>query len=128
MVTQVTSGIRVSVETGFEGRFFSKHGPLYVFTYDVTIENQSSETVQLLGRHWFIYDTGEGPSEVEGNGVIGKQPVIAPGEVHTYRSGCHLRASIGAMRGVYNMVRLNSSERFEVNIPTFQFFASPRLN
>ncbi|KAB2807328.1 Co2+/Mg2+ efflux protein ApaG [Phaeocystidibacter luteus] len=128
MVTLVTSGIKISVETGFEGRFFSKHGPLYVFTYDVQIENMGNDTVQLLGRHWFIYDTGEGPSEVEGTGVIGKQPVIAPGEVHTYRSGCHLRASIGAMRGVYKMIRLSDNTEFEVQIPTFQFFASPRLN
>lgn len=128
MVTQVTSGIKVSVETGFEGRFYSKHGPLYVFTYQVSIENLSNETVQLLGRHWFIYDTGDGPSEVEGTGVIGKQPVIAPGEVHTYSSGCHLRASIGAMRGVYNMVRLSDNTPFEVQIPTFQFFATSRLN
>lgn len=128
MVTLTTSGIRVTVDTDYEGRFFSKHGPLYVFTYNVAIENLGHETVQLLGRHWFIYDTGDGPSEVEGTGVIGKQPVIAPGEIHTYRSGCHLRASIGAMRGVYRMIRLADGTHFEVDIPTFQFFASSRLN
>lgn len=128
MVTSVTSGIRVSVETHFEGRFFSKHGSLYVFSYEVTIENVGTETVQLLGRHWYIYDTGEGPSEVEGTGVVGKQPILSPGETHTYRSGCHLRSSIGAMHGAYKMIRLSDSTSFDVQIPNFQFFATPRLN
>lgn len=128
MVTKVTNGIKVSVETLYEGRLFRKVGSLYVFTYSITIENQSSDTVQLLGRHWYVYDTGDGPSEVEGTGVVGKQPIIAPGEKHQYQSGCHLRASIGAMKGYYNMKNVYSHTNFKVNIPTFQFFATPRLN
>lgn len=128
LVTEITKGIRVSVETGYEGRFMSKNGPLYIFTYRITIENLSDQEVQLLGRHWFIYDTGEGPSEVEGLGVVGEQPVIAPGASHTYSSGCHLKASIGAMKGYYTMVPTEGSRMFRVKIPTFQFFATPRLN
>ena len=128
MVTKVTDGIKVSVETQYEGRLFRKVGSLYVFSYNVTIENLSPDTVQLLGRHWFIYDTGDGPSEVEGAGVVGKQPILAPGEKHQYQSGCHLRASIGAMKGHYEMKELFSNRHFQVNIPTFQFFATPRLN
>ncbi len=128
MVSAITNGIKVSVETSYEGRFFSKQGPLYVFNYNVTISNFSPDTVQLIGRHWFIYDTGDGPSEVEGTGVIGKQPILASGEFHTYKSGCHLRASIGSMKGHYNMLHLSTGQNFKVNIPSLQFFATPRLN
>jgi ApaG protein len=128
VVTEVTSGIRVSVDTEYSGRYFRRNGSLYLFSYHVTIENLSNEEVQLLGRHWFIFDTGDGPSEVEGAGVIGKQPILKPGEVHHYQSGCHLRASIGAMKGIYHMVRTNDQTPFKVKIPTLQFFATPRLN
>lgn len=128
MVTQVTNGIKVSVDTSYEGRLFRKNGSLYVFSYHVEIENQSSDTVQLLGRHWFIYDTGDGPSEVQGAGIVGKQPILNGGDNHRYQSGCHLRSSIGAMNGVYNMINLYTQETFEVKVPTFQFFATPRLN
>ena len=88
----------------------------------------SQDTVQLMGRHWFIYDTGEGPSEVEGDGVVGIQPVIRPGERHSYRSGCQLRAGIGTMVGTFRMVRTNDSHTFIVSIPRMEFFATPRLN
>ena len=128
MVFATTKGIKVSVDTNYEGRFFSKQGPLYLFKYTVTIENHSPDTVQLLGRHWYIYDTGEGPSEVAGSGVIGKQPILGPGDTHTYESGCHMRASIGVMKGHYDMVRLSSGKTFKVKIPALQFFATPRLN
>lgn len=128
MVSEITQGIKVSVVTGFEGRFFSKQGPLYVFVYTVTIENHSPDTVQLVGRHWFIYDTGDGPSEVSGKGVVGLQPILGPGDTHTYKSGCHLRASIGMMKGTYEMLRLSTGKTFHINIPPLQFFATSRLN
>lgn len=128
MVSVITHGIKVSVTTRYDGRFFTKQGPLYVFGYTISIENHSPDTVQLLGRHWFIYDTGDGPSEVSGAGVIGKQPILAPGDVHTYTSGCHLRASIGLMKGHYKMLRLGTGKNFKVKVPPMQFFATPRLN
>jgi ApaG protein len=127
-VSAVSNGIQVSVQTYFQGRYFSRQGSLYLFVYDISIENKSNRVVQLLGRHWYIFDTGEGPSEVEGEGVVGKQPVIHPGETHQYQSGCHLRASIGAMEGFYKMINLDTGEQFRVQVPTFQFFAEPRMN
>ncbi len=128
MVFATTNGIKVSVETSYEGRFHSKQGPLYVFNYYITIDNHSPDTVQLLGRHWFIFDTGDGPSEVQGSGVVGQRPILGPGDSHTYQSGCHLRSSIGAMKGTYEMIRLSSNERFLVDVPQMEFFATPRLN
>ena len=128
MVSAITNGIKVSVTTSYQGRFYSKQGPLYLFSYDVTIDNHSPDTVQLMGRHWFIFDTGDGPSEVEGEGVVGQRPILSPGDSHTYQSGCHLRSSIGAMRGSYDMVRLSSGEHFKVTVPQLDFFATPRMN
>jgi ApaG protein len=127
-VHAVTAGIEVAVLPSYEGKFFSRQGSLYLFKYHVTIKNKSDRTVQLLGRHWFIFDTGEGTSEVEGEGVVGEQPILYPGATHHYESGCQLRSSIGAMEGYYKMIDLQTQKNFQVQIPTFQFFATPRLN
>ncbi len=128
MTTKLTNGIRVSVKPFFKGRYTSKIGPLYLFGYEISILNETSETVQLMGRHWYIFDTGDSPSEVQGKGVVGEQPILKSGETHTYESGCHLRASIGAMKGHYYMYNHTTQKYFTVNIPTFQFFASSRVN
>ena len=120
--------IRVDVETRYIEDQSNPEQNYYVFAYTITIENHSPDTVQLLGRHWFIYDTGDGPSEVAGKGVVGQQPILGPGDAHTYKSGCHLRASIGMMKGTFEMIRLSTGKTFDVNIPSMQFFATSRLN
>lgn len=128
MVTRITSGIKISVETQYKGRFVSSDGPLWVFHYHVTITNQGDRPVKLLRRHWNIWDSGAEPSEVEGDGVIGLQPEILPGESHNYQSGCHLRSGIGYMRGSYRMRDLVTGDLFEVTIPLFQLIAPQRMN
>ncbi|MFT6370883.1 MAG: ApaG protein [Maribacter sp.] len=128
MTTQVTKGIKISVNTNFEGTFFKSYKMHYAFGYTVTIENQSKDAVQLTSRHWRIYDSLNDLETLDGEGVIGKKPVINPGESHTYNSGCLLTSSIGAMRGHYNMFNFNSSEKFKVLIPTFKFSAPFALN
>ncbi|MEP2279437.1 Co2+/Mg2+ efflux protein ApaG, partial [Maribacter sp.] len=94
----------------------------------ITIENQSKDAVQLTSRHWKIYDSLNDMETLDGEGVIGKKPVIQPGESHTYNSGCLLTSPIGAMKGHYNMVTMNSVEKFRVYIPTFKFSAPFALN
>ena len=128
MITQVTKGIKISVQTTFEGTFFKNYKMHYAFGYTITIENQSRETVQLISRHWDIFDSLKELETVDGEGVIGKKPVIRPGKSHTYSSGCLLASPIGAMQGYYNMVDLSSAETFEVEIPTFKFSAPFALN
>ncbi|AWX45342.1 Protein ApaG [Flagellimonas maritima] len=128
MFTQVTKGIRVSVQTTFEGTFFKNYKMHYAFGYTITIENQTKNTVQLTARHWDIFDALKEIETVDGEGVIGKKPVIKPNKSHTYSSGCLLASPIGAMKGHYNMVNLASSEEFEVNIPTFKFAAPFAIN
>ncbi|WP_411030327.1 Co2+/Mg2+ efflux protein ApaG [Spongiimicrobium sp. 3-5] len=128
MITQVTKGIKVSVNTSFEGTFFKNYKMHFAFGYTITIENQSKNSVQLTSRHWQIYDALNDLEIVDGEGVIGKKPVIKPGESYTYSSGCLLGSPIGAMKGHFNMVSLSSTERFRVYIPTFKFSAPFALN
>jgi len=128
MITQVTKGIKISVNTNFEGTFFKNYKMHYAFGYTITIENQSKDPVQLTSRHWIIYDALNDTETLDGEGVIGKKPVIQPGESHMYNSGCLLTSPIGAMKGHYNMVNFSSLEKFRVLIPTFKFSAPFALN
>lgn len=128
MVTQITKGIKISVLTGFEGTFFKNHKIHYAFSYEITIENQSKDSVQLNSRHWEIYDSLNHKEIVDGEGVVGKKPVLKPGEKHTYTSGCLLASPIGAMNGYYTMVNFTSTKSFQVAIPTFKLSAPFALN
>lgn len=90
----------------------------WVFQYTVRITNKGAETVQLISRHWIITDAAEDVSEVKGPGVVGEQPVLAPGESFQYSSWCPLKTPVGTMRGTYQMVR-TSGEQFDVEIAPF---------
>lgn len=124
MVQQITNGIKVSVTTNFEGNSYRNYKLFYAFSYQITIENQSNETVQLLERNWKIYDSLNKTEIVEGSGVIGKKPILKPSEKYTYSSNCFLKSPIGAMKGFYNMVTFSTTKTFKVFIPTFQLMIS----
>lgn len=128
MVTSITKGIKVSVETEYQPKYSSPRQYHYVFTYKVTIENQSEHTIQLLRRHWFIKDAGFKEREVEGDGVVGQQPILEPGQYHEYTSGCNLRSGIGKMYGTYAMERIIDGVQFEVAIPEFTMVMPDRNN
>ena len=128
MVQQVTKGIKISVETNFEGSFYKNYKIHYAFGYTITIENQSKDSVQLNARHWEILDALNNIETVSGEGVIGKKPVIKPGESHTYTSGCLLTSPFGAMQGHYNMVNLTTTKKFLVTIPLFKLSAPFAIN
>tara|TARA_S200000501_G_scaffold63636_1_gene54433 strand:+ start:1256 stop:1642 length:387 start_codon:yes stop_codon:yes gene_type:complete len=128
MVTQITKGIKVSVESSFEGTYYKESKLHYAFEYSVKIENQSKELVQLDSRHWVILDSLNEEVTVDGEGVIGKKPVLKPGQSHTYTSGCLLASPFGAMYGYYRMINLNSTKKFNVMIPVFKLSAPFSLN
>ncbi len=128
MVTQTTQGIKVSVETEYQPAYSSPSQHHYVFTYRITIENQSEFTIQLLRRHWHVHDAGFLKREVEGEGVVGQQPILEPGQWHQYVSGCNLKSGIGKMEGTYLMERIVDGTRFNVHIPPFSLIAPFRLN
>jgi ApaG protein len=130
MYQERTRSIRVSVETFYVDDQSSPAHNRYVFGYRVQIENQGGETVQLLSRHWRITDALGRTVEVRGDGVVGKQPVLRPGEAFEYTSGAPLATSSGLMVGSYLMVT-GAGERFEVAIPAFSLDApglAPRPN
>lgn len=124
MVQQVTNGIKISVTSNFEGTSYRNFRLYFAFSYEVTIENQSNDTVQLLERQWTIFDSLNHNEIVEGSGVIGKKPILKPTEKYTYRSNCFLTSPIGAMKGFYNMINFTTSSNFKVYIPTFQLMVS----
>lgn len=118
MSEKVTRSIRVRVESEFApGRSNPGHKQWF-FLYTIRLTNEGGETVKLLSRHWIITDAMGVVREVRGPGVVGKQPVLEPGESFEYTSGCDLSTPFGSMRGTYQMVT-KSQEQFEVEIPTF---------
>lgn len=123
MVTSVTEGIKVSVEVTYQAEFSSPHQHHYVFTYKVTIENKSQHTYQLLRRRWDIFDAAESSKTVEGSGVVGQQPILEPGEIHSYVSGCNLKSGLGKMKGVFTMEKLFDGKLIDVVVPEFQMIA-----
>jgi ApaG protein len=118
MVSALTDGIRVSVETFYLADQSSPAEHHFAFAYRVTIRNESARTVQLLRRHWIISDANQEVTEVYGDGVVGEQPVLPPGAAHTYQSGTHLETSSGTMHGTYEM-RDSEGKLFRVAIPLF---------
>lgn len=128
MVTATTEGVRVSVETEYQPKYSSPEKMHHVFTYRIVIENNSSYTIQLLRRHWVIYDGIGTIREVEGEGVIGQQPVLEPGQKHEYVSGCNLKSGMGKMRGEYLMERQIDGKEYFVHIPEFHMVVPFLLN
>lgn len=128
MVTQITRGIKISVLTNFEGTYFKNHKLHFAFSYEITIENHSKDSVQLTSRHWEILDSLNEIEIVDGEGVIGKKPVLKPGEVHTYSSGCLLSSPHGSMQGYFNMINFTTTKSFKVIVPTFKLNAPFALN
>lgn len=126
MVTSTSYGVKVSVETFFQDDFSNSN--VHVFAYRITIENKSEHTVQLLRRHWHIYEATGLWREVEGEGVVGEQPELGPGHLHQYVSGCNLGSPIGKMYGTYLMERKSDGVLFEVIIPEFYMVAPCMLN
>jgi ApaG protein len=127
-ISIVTEGIKIIAVPAFQAEYSDIHQQQYAFTYHITIENTSDYTVQLMRRHWHIYNGNGTMTEVEGEGVIGQQPILEPGEVHKYMSGCNLPTTMGKMTGTYLMVRLFDQKHFYVDIPEMTMIVPHLLN
>src|SRR6266849_4764879 len=127
MSEAVTNHIRVEVLS----RYSPENSPLlrdaWVFQYTVRITNQGLETGQLVSRHWIITDALEHTKEVKGPGVVGEQPVLAPGESFKYSSWCPLKTPTGMMRGTYQMVGARGNQ-FDIEIAPFALRAPYTVN
>jgi ApaG protein len=128
MYKAVTNDIIVTVETFFQESASAPEANHYVFAYRILIENHSDFTIKLLRRHWYIIDSNGQLKEVEGEGVVGQQPVLEPEQKHEYVSGCELQSEIGKMHGTYLMEKQMDGTTFEVEIPEFVMVVPYRLN
>jgi ApaG protein len=112
-------------------RFLPEHSnpdlDQYVFAYTITIENVGDQPAQLISRHWIITDDRQAVQEVRGLGVVGEQPVLAPGASFTYTSGCTLPTPIGTMKGSYRFLD-GEGEQFDADIPEFVLAVPSKLH
>lgn len=128
IVTATTEGIKVCVETNYQAEYSSPSQSHYVFTYRITIENNGDNTIKLHRRHWYIHDANNVMREVEGEGVVGQQPILEPGQKHQYVSGCNLRSGFGKMFGTYLMEKVVDGTEIEVAIPEFNMVVPYLMN
>lgn len=128
MVTKTSEGVMISVETFFQPDYSNPQNSEFMFAYRITIENLNKFPIKLLRRHWYIFDSMGNRREVEGEGVVGLQPVINPSDHYQYISGCNLKTEMGKMYGTYQMENLSSHQLFDVNIPVFEMIAPFKMN
>lgn len=123
----ITNGIRVQVSTEYLASQSSPAARRYVFAYRIRIANEGTEAAQLKSRHWIITDSTDRVEEVRGPGVVGEQPLLEPGEVFEYTSGCVLETPRGTMHGTYRMERPDGTQ-FDAMIAPFELALPYSLN
>jgi ApaG protein len=127
MSRAVTNGILVTVESEYLPDRSSPEGQRYAFAYTVQITNQGTETAQLRSRHWIITDAVGETQEVRGEGVVGAQPILGPGESFEYTSWCVIGTPTGSMRGSYQMID-GHGNGFDAEIAAFRLGMPHSLN
>ena len=128
MSDTTTRGIRIVVRPQFVPEQSQPDNNQFLFAYHVRIENQGTETVQLISRHWAITNGSGKVEHVRGPGVVGYQPVLKPGEQFEYTSACPLDTPVGTMHGEFNMVVQGSDEKFDADIQPFRLAMPRALN
>ncbi len=128
MNSKISNGVKVSVETQYQSEHSNPTANEFLFAYRITIENNNDFPVRLLRRYWNINDSIGSSKEVEGEGVVGQQPVINPSDTYSYVSGCNLKSDIGKMQGNYLLENINNKKTFRVSIPSFILAAPFKLN
>lgn len=128
MVSKISEGIEISVETYYQADYSNPANNEFMFAYRIYIENHNSFSIKLLRREWFIFDSNGEHREVEGEGVVGVQPVLQPGQQFQYVSGCNLRTEMGRMHGNYEMENLDTKNTFKAKIPAFEMHVPFKMN
>lgn len=128
MTTAISQGVKISIETAYQEKYSNAEEDSFMFAYSITIQNLTEQPIQLLRRKWFIFDSFGHTKIVEGEGVVGLQPIIVPNESYSYVSGCSLKSDVGSMRGLYYMQNLITDTSLEVEIPEFELVAPYKLN
>ena len=128
MATKTSNGIKIFVESNFLRGESSIADSRYCFAYRVTITNERASDVQLMSRFWLIKDSSGETRKVEGEGVVGQQPILGPSESHQYVSWCPLSSDFGTMQGHYVMKDLQTGETFNAVVPVFELIYPPKCN
>lgn len=128
MSSLISAGIMVNVEVFYQPEYSNPLQNEYMFAYRITLENYNTYPVKLLRRHWYIFDSNGTYREVEGEGVIGVQPVLKAGDQYQYMSGCNLSTDMGKMKGIYLMENFDNRKQFEVIIPEFEMIVPFKSN
>lgn len=128
MTSMISEGVQVTVETFYQQEYSNPMQAEFMFGYRVELENYNVYPVKLHSRHWYIFDSNGTYREVEGDGVVGVQPILMPGEQYEYVSGCHLRTEMGKMHGSYQMENLDTRQLFTVHIPSFEMIVPYKNN
>lgn len=128
MNSKISSGVTIIVDTHYQPEYSNPINHEFMFAYKITIENKNNFPVKLLRRRWYILDSNGMKKEVEGEGVVGVQPVIAPSGSYQYVSGCNLTTEMGKMYGNYVLENMNDKKTFNVIIPVFQLEAPLKMN
>lgn len=128
MISKISEGVEITVETFYQSGYSNPTSNEYMFAYRITIDNHNSFSIQLINRHWNIYDSNGEQRNVDGEGVVGEQPILNKGQHFVYTSGCNLRTEMGKMDGYYTMQNLNSKQLFKVKIPAFDLIVPSKLN
>ena len=128
MQALTTNGVRIGVESHFQPGHSFPHRSQYLHVYTIHIKNYNEYPVKLMSRHWDITEADGTKKVVDGPGIVGEQPLLDPGGLHSYSSFCVLAFPIGKMSGYYTMVRTDTDEQFNVDIPAFNLVMPDALN
>jgi|SRR5690606_4694968 len=128
IISQITEGISVQVETFYKPEHNEQIEDEHLFAYRITINNLGSFPIKLHARHWEILDASGTHRIVDGEGVVGEQPIINPGEQYQYVSAVNLESEMGSMQGYYTMINLFNNRSFNVIIPEFTLVVPYVLN
>ena len=127
VVSATTRGVEVTAEAFYLPEHSEPADDVYNFAYRIRLQNHGTDIVQLISRHWIITDSTGKVTEVQGEGVVGKQPVLAPGEAFEYVSGSRMESPMGTMQGTYQMI-IPDGDEFDITIPTFALAVPSAIN
>ncbi|RYE14497.1 MAG: Co2+/Mg2+ efflux protein ApaG [Rickettsiales bacterium] len=128
MYSEISNSLKVTVIPSFMDELSSSADHTYIWSYNIVLENLSDITVQLISRYWQIIDEIGQVQEVRGEGVVGQQPLLNPGEAFEYTSHTQLTTESGIMLGKYIMIKKSNGEEFTINIPAFSLDISDKKN
>jgi ApaG protein len=128
MVQQITEGVSITVETFYNEKESNPMLSEYAFNYKISIDNFANFPIKLIRRFWQVFDSNGTVREIEGDGVIGQQPVLEPGDSFQYISGANIKTDMGKMVGRYQMENMMNKKLFFVEVPDFDLIAPYKMN